>query len=143
MGMMRKKFVLCSLDRFFLQGWPKGQQYSWSHFWGNFRAQSGSSSQGQTGTLTRAKPSIKEPSMYKVVLLNDDFTPMDFVILILQKFFSKSEMEANNIMLQVHHQGSGIAGIFSHEIAETKVYLVNEYSRQHSHPLKCVMEKSQ
>lgn len=96
----------------------------------------------QTGTLTRSKSKTKEPSLYKVVLLNDDFTPMDFVVQILKKFFGKSEAEANNIMLQVHNQGAGIAGVFSHEIAETKVYLVHEYSRQSQHPLKCVMEKA-
>ncbi len=96
----------------------------------------------QTGTLTKSKSKTKEPSLYKVVLLNDDFTPMDFVVQILKKFFGKSEAEANNIMLQVHNQGAGIAGVFSHEIAETKVYLVHEFSRQSQHPLKCVMEKT-
>ncbi|MBK7845485.1 MAG: ATP-dependent Clp protease adapter ClpS [Bdellovibrionales bacterium] len=96
----------------------------------------------QTGTLTKSRSKTKEPSLYKVVLLNDDFTPMDFVVQILKKFFGKSEAEANNIMLQVHNQGAGIAGVFSHEIAETKVYLVHEYSRQSQHPLKCVMEKA-
>lgn len=96
----------------------------------------------QTGTLTQTRPKTKQPSLYKVILLNDDFTPMDFVVHILRKFFRKNEAEANSIMLQVHHQGAGIAGIFSHEVAETKVYLVNEYSRQNQHPLKCILEKS-
>ena len=95
--------------------------------------------QGQT--LTRFKPKLKKPSMYKVILLNDDFTPMDFVILILKRFFRKSEEEASKIMLQVHHQGAGIAGVYSHEIAETKVYLVNEFARSNQHPLKCIMEE--
>ncbi len=95
----------------------------------------------QEQTLTRFKPKLKKPSMYKVILLNDDFTPMDFVILILKRFFRKPEEEASQIMLQVHHQGAGVAGIYSHEIAETKVYLVNEFARSHQHPLKCIMEE--
>lgn len=93
-----------------------------------------------TQVLTRPKPKLMPPSMYKVILLNDDFTPMDFVVHILVKFFSKTETEAADIMLQVHQQGSGVAGIFTHEVAETKVYLVNDYSRKNRHPLKCIME---
>lgn len=96
----------------------------------------------QTGTLTQTRSKTKEPSLYKVILLNDDYTPMDFVVHILVKFFRKNEAEAHNIMLQVHQKGAGVAGVFSHEVAETKVYLVNEYSRQHHHPLKCIMEES-
>ena len=92
-------------------------------------------------TITQFKPKLKKPSMYKVLLLNDDFTPMDFVILILKRFFRKNEEESAKIMLQVHQQGSGIAGVFSHEIAETKVYLVNEFARSSQHPLKCIMEE--
>lgn len=95
-----------------------------------------------TQTLVKPKPELKEPSMYKVVLLNDDFTPMDFVVHILQKFFTKTTEEATQIMLQVHNQGAGVAGVYSHEIAETKVYLVNDYARKSNHPLKCVMEKT-
>lgn len=100
-------------------------------------------SDGRSGTqtLVRPKAEIKEPSLYKVVLLNDDFTPMDFVVHILQKFFFKTMDEANKVMMQVHMQGSGVAGVFSHEIAETKVYIVNDYARKNKHPLKCVMEK--
>jgi len=94
-----------------------------------------------THTLVKPEPRLKEPSFFKVILLNDDFTPMDFVVLVLTKFFAKSTEEATKIMLQVHHQGSGVAGVFSHEIAETKVYLVNDFSRKNKHPLKCVMEK--
>lgn len=102
----------------------------------------GGDGDSQTGTLTKTRPKVKEPSMYKVVLLNDDFTPMDFVVQILRKFFHKSDPEATNIMLQVHHQGAGVAGVFSHEVAETKVYLVSEFARQNQHPLKCIMEKN-
>lgn len=92
-------------------------------------------------TITKPKPSLKEPSLYKVLLLNDDFTPMDFVVHVLKKFFSKSDTEATAIMMAVHQQGSGLAGVYSHEIAETKTYLVNEFSKSNKHPLKCVMEK--
>lgn len=97
--------------------------------------------EGGTQTLVHSKPKLKEPPMYKCVLLNDDFTPMDFVVHVLTKFFAKQMEEANRIMLEVHHKGSGVAGIFSHEIAETKTYLVNDYAKKNKHPLKCVMEK--
>lgn len=96
-----------------------------------------------TQTLVKPKPELKEPAMFKVILLNDDFTPMDFVVHVLQKFFHKDGPEANRIMMQVHSQGSGVAGIFSYEIAETKVYLVNDYAKKNKHPLKSVMEKVQ
>ncbi len=96
---------------------------------------------GGTKTLTKPKQKLKKPSDYKVILLNDDFTPMDFVVHILQRFFKKDNSEANRIMLEVHHKGAGVAGIFSHEIAETKMTQVNQYARQNEHPLKCIMEK--
>lgn len=91
--------------------------------------------------ITEYKPKLAKPSFYKVMLLNDDFTPMDFVINVLKKFFNKVDADATRIMLEVHHKGSGLAGIFTHEVAETKVYLVNEFSKAHQHPLKCIMEK--
>lgn len=91
------------------------------------------------GTLTR--PKTKIPSLYKVLLLNDDYTPMDFVTLILKKFFKKTMAEAEQIMMQVHQQGSGVAGVFTFEIAETKVFQVNQYARKHKYPLKCTMEE--
>ncbi len=100
-----------------------------------------SGNQSGTQTLVRPKAEAKEPSFYKVILLNDDFTPMDFVVHVLQKFFLKTMDDANKIMMQVHMQGSGVAGTFTHEIAETKVYVVNDYARKSKHPLKCVMEK--
>lgn len=92
-----------------------------------------------TGLLE--KPEVKEPSFYKVILLNDDFTPMDFVTHILQKFFSKGPEEAKKIMLDVHQKGQGVAGIYSFEVAETKVFLTNNLSKQNKYPLKCTMEK--
>lgn len=91
--------------------------------------------------LTSYKPKVARPSLYRVILLNDDFTPMDFVILILKKFFAKTDTQATEIMLQVHNQGAGTAGVFTKEISETKVFLVNEYSKSNRHPLKCIMEK--
>ena len=87
------------------------------------------------------QPRTKTPSMYRVLLLNDDFTPMDFVIRILQKFFAKNMTEATKIMLQVHQQGAGVAGVFTYEIAETKVYQVNQFAKKNQYPLKCTMEK--
>lgn len=91
--------------------------------------------------LTKIKPKTEKPSLYKVVLLNDDFTPMDFVILVLKKFFLKSDAEATRVMMAVHNEGAGLAGVYTFEVAETKVYTVNEFSRRHKHPLKCIMEK--
>ncbi len=96
---------------------------------------------GETGTITKSKPKTERPKLYKVLLLNDDFTPMDFVILVLKKFFMKSDAEATSIMFAVHNQGAGLAGVYTFEVAETKVYAVNEFSRRHKHPLKCMMEK--
>jgi ATP-dependent Clp protease adaptor protein ClpS len=94
------------------------------------------------GTTTIAKPKTrtKTPPMYRVILINDDYTPMDFVIHVLQKFFNKEITEATQIMLAVHQKGAGVCGVFSYEIAETKVYQVNQYSKQNKHPLKCAME---
>ena len=99
----------------------------------------GGEAEGQT--LTKYRPKVKKPPLYKVILLNDDFTPQDFVVFVLRKFFNKAEPDAVQIMLQVHQQGAGIAGVYSFEVAETKVYLVNEFSRSKQHPLKCIMEK--
>lgn len=92
------------------------------------------------GTITKSRTETTTPAMYRVLLLNDDFTPMEFVVHVLQKFFQKEYTEATRIMLQVHQKGAGVAGTFSHEIAETKVYQVNQYARQNKYPLKCTME---
>ncbi len=91
--------------------------------------------------VQEAKPRLKVPSLYKVVLNNDDYTPMDFVVEILEGFFSMNGEAATRIMLDVHKSGKGICGIFSREIAETKVAQVNNYSRENQHPLLCTMEK--
>lgn len=87
------------------------------------------------------RPKLKRPPMYKVVLLNDDYTPMEFVVDVLCRFFHKAEAEAIRIMLHVHQQGRGICGIFARDVAETKVIQVLDFSRNHGHPLQCVMEK--
>jgi ATP-dependent Clp protease adaptor protein ClpS len=91
--------------------------------------------------LQEAKPKLKKPPFFKVILLNDDFTPMDFVIEILMYFFSMSQEKATRVMLQIHTQGVGVCGTYTKDVAETKVYLVNEYSREHQHPLLCSMEE--
>lgn len=90
---------------------------------------------------TKTRPRTQRPSLYKVLLLNDDYTPMEFVVLVLQKFFSKSQEDATQIMLHVHQKGVGICGVFTYEVAETKVAQVIEFARQHQHPLQCTMEK--
>lgn len=100
-----------------------------------------SESDESTATILKPKNATKRPPLYKVILLNDDFTPMEFVVLVLKRFFSKSQAEAEKIMLEVHNHGSGIAGVFTFEVAETKVFVVNEFSRRQKHPLKCIMEK--
>ncbi len=90
---------------------------------------------------TRTKPKAKRPSLYKVILLNDDYTPMDFVILILEKYFNYGIDGATDIMMQVHEKGLAVVGIFPFEIAETKVQQVMTLARQKQHPLQCIMEK--
>lgn len=89
---------------------------------------------------TKQLPSLKQPPKFKVVLLNDDYTPMDFVVAILQRFFHLNQEAAVQIMLQIHSQGKGVCGVFTRDIAETKVALVNDYARTNEHPLLCSME---
>jgi len=91
--------------------------------------------------LQEAKPELKEPSMYKVVLLNDDYTPMEFVVNLLERLFGLDREKATRIMLLIHTHGKGVCGIYTYEIAETKVAQVNEYSQRHQHPLLCEMEE--
>lgn len=90
--------------------------------------------------VQESEPKLKRPPMYKVLLLNDDFTPMDFVVHILEKFFNMERHKATQVMLSVHTEGQGVCGIFTRDIAETKVTQVNEYSRKHQHPLLCTLE---
>lgn len=88
-----------------------------------------------------SRPEVERPSLYQVVLLNDDFTPMDFVVEVLRSFFGMDQERAVQVMLHVHTRGKGICGVFTREVAETRVNQVNQYSRNHQHPLLCTMEK--
>ncbi len=90
--------------------------------------------------LEEAKPKLKKPSMYKVFLLNDDYTPMEFVVELLEKFFGMDREKATRVMLMVHSHGKGVCGIFTFEVAETKIAQVTEYAERHQHPLLCGME---
>ena len=98
---------------------------------------------GRSGTAVISKPKTrtKRPNLYRVLLLNDDYTPMEFVIHVLERFFNKSRDDATRIMLHVHHNGVGECGVFTYEVAETKVTQVMDFARKHQHPLQCVMEK--
>ena len=100
---------------------------------------------GDTGTgvgvATKTKPKTAKPSLYKVLLLNDDYTPMEFVVLTLQRFFRMDIEAATRVMLHVHQRGVGVCGIFTYEVAETKVSQVIDFAREHNHPLQCTMEK--
>jgi len=96
----------------------------------------------ETPVLETVGSKLKSPPLFKVVLLNDDFTPMEFVVVVLQQFFSKTREQATEIMLKVHTEGSGLCGMYPKDIAETKVEQVVAFARQHQHPLQCVMEES-
>ena len=94
-----------------------------------------------TAVITKTKPQTKKPSMYRVLILNDDYTPMEFVVHVLERFFGKDHEAATRIMLHVHHHGLGECGVYTYEVAETKVTQVMDFARKHQHPLQCVMEK--
>jgi ATP-dependent Clp protease adaptor protein ClpS len=94
-----------------------------------------------TGVITRTRAKTAKPSMYKVLLLNDDYTPMEFVVHVLERFFHKNQDEAHQIMLHVHRRGVGVCGVYPYEIAETKVTQVIDLARKHQHPLQCTLEK--
>jgi len=94
-----------------------------------------------TGIVAKTRPKTKKPSLYKVLLLNDDYTPMEFVVQILESLFGKSREQAVEVMLHVHRHGVGICGLFTFEVAETKVTQAIEFARRHQHPLQCTMEK--
>lgn len=94
----------------------------------------------ESQVATQERTATERPPMYQVLLLNDDYTPMDFVVEVLETFFQKAQSEATQIMLQVHHQGMGVCGVYTYEIAETKVKLVMDFARKHEHPLLCTLE---
>jgi ATP-dependent Clp protease adaptor protein ClpS len=95
----------------------------------------------ETGVVVKSKAKTKKPSMYKVLLLNDDYTPMEFVVHVLERFFNKTREDATRIMLHVHRRGVGVCGVYTYEIAETKVNQVIDFARKHEHPLQCTLEK--
>lgn len=92
--------------------------------------------------VQESKPQLKQPPMYKVILLNDDYTPMEFVVEVLRKFFRLDRERAVQVMLHVHTRGQGVCGTFTRDVAETKVAVVNEFSKENDHPLKCTMEQT-
>ena len=94
-----------------------------------------------TAVVTKTKPKTKRPNLYRVLLLNDDYTPMEFVVYVLERFFNKNRDEATTIMLHVHQNGVGVCGVFTYEVAETKVAQVLDLARRNEHPLQCTMEK--
>ncbi len=107
----------------------------------DFGDDSGGEERRQTGVMLKVRPKTKKPSMYKVLILNDDYTPMEFVIHVLERFFNKNRQEATDIMLHVHRRGVGICGVFTYEVAETKVAQVMDFARANEQPLQCTMEK--
>ena len=96
----------------------------------------------ETGVVTRTRPKTKQPSNYKVLLMNDDYTPMEFVVLVLQRYFSMGIEDATRVMLQVHQKGVGVCGVFTFEVAETKVGQVTDFARENQHPLQATLEKA-
>ena len=105
------------------------------------RKDGGDDGRTTTGVVVKPRAKVKKPSMYKVLVLNDDYTPMEFVVRVLERYFSKSTEEATRIMLHVHQKGVGICGVFTFEVAETKVNQVMELARKNQHPLQCTLEK--
>ncbi|MEJ8573429.1 ATP-dependent Clp protease adapter ClpS [Microbaculum marinum] len=104
-------------------------------------ADGGGDDESGTGIVTKVRPKTKRPNLYRVLILNDDYTPMEFVVHVLERFFNKGPEEATQIMLHVHHNGVGECGVYTYEVAETKVTQVMDFARKHQHPLQCVMEK--
>ena len=98
--------------------------------------------EGQVGTATRTRTRSKKPSQYKVLMLNDDYTPMEFVVMVLKRFFRMDLEQATRVMLHVHQRGVGVCGIFPYEVAETKVNQVMDFARENQHPLQCTLEKA-
>jgi len=102
----------------------------------------GAGGDGATGVATKTRAKLKQPTPYRVLMLNDDYTPMEFVVLCLQRFFRMDMEAATRVMLHVHQKGVGVCGVFSYEVAETKVGQVIDFARQNQHPLQCTLEKA-
>ena len=96
---------------------------------------------GETGIVTKTRPKTKKPALYRVLMLNDDYTPMEFVVHVLQRFFNMGHDDSVKIMLHVHQRGVGVCGVYTYEVAETKVTQVVDFARKHEHPLQCTLEK--
>jgi ATP-dependent Clp protease adaptor protein ClpS len=105
------------------------------------RKRKGDQSGPGTAVITKTRPQTKRPNLYRVLLLNDDYTPMEFVVHVLERFFNKDHDAAHRIMMHVHQHGIGECGVFTYEVAETKVTQVMDFARKHQHPLQCIMEK--
>ena len=105
------------------------------------RKRKGDQSGPGTAVITKTRPQTKRPNLYRVLLLNDDYTPMEFVVHVLERFFNKDHEAAHRIMMHVHQHGIGECGVFTYEVAETKVTQVMDFARKHQHPLQCIMEK--
>ena len=131
----------------FARGFDQGQHFvsiGWEAARGAVSMQSGGDGNGTgrgTAVITRTKTRTKKPSLYRVLILNDDYTPMEFVVHVLERFFQKDREAATRIMLHVHNHGVGECGVYTFEVAETKVSQVMDFARQNQHPLQCVMEK--
>ncbi len=128
------------MQKFFIRTMIDSSDFTMSQ---NDRGSSDDDRDNDSGTVvvTKTKPKVKKPNLYRVLLLNDDFTPMEFVVHVLKRFFHKNEEEATLIMLHVHQNGVGECGVFTFEVAETKVTQVMDLAAKHQHPLQCVMEK--
>ncbi|WP_416899831.1 MAG: ATP-dependent Clp protease adapter ClpS [Minwuia sp.] len=100
-------------------------------------------SDNETGVITKTRPRTKKPSLWRVLMLNDDYTPMEFVVYVLQRYFNKDQEAATQIMLHVHQKGVGVCGIYPYEVAETKVTQVINLARENQHPLQCTLEKAE
>jgi ATP-dependent Clp protease adaptor protein ClpS len=108
---------------------------------GDDKGAGGNDGRTNTGVVVKPRAKVKKPSMYKVLMLNDDYTPMEFVVHVLERYFAKSTEEATRIMLHVHQKGVGVCGVFTFEVAETKVNQTMELARKNQHPLQCTLEK--
>lgn len=109
---------------------------------GNADGEGDGAGQSQTGVATKTRAKPKKPQQFKVLMLNDDYTPMEFVVMVLKRFFQMDLEQATRVMLHVHQKGVGVCGIFTYEIAETKVNQVMDFARQNQHPLQCTLEKA-
>ena len=107
----------------------------------NDENRSGGTNGPSTSVITKVKPKTKRPNLYRVLILNDDYTPMEFVVHVLERFFNKNREDATQIMLHVHRRGVGVCGVYTYEVAETKVTQVIDFARRHEHPLQCTLEK--